>query len=232
MKIKGFDKLKRITHPRKVYEGWFEMYLIRPFVHHYCDFKGHESGRSMARSMLAWVAVTLGLAGILMGLVGLLGPEAGFSALWVIGLLWLGASLCPLAALLARGSAGAEPDTNGEAAGNQRKYKALGIDLLLGVSCLLFFLLGLLMMVTTLNSGNLNPNATATDAPDTVEIEGEHVIEEPIFTYQEAAPNEETETDSLQDLEDPDQLPPDQSFDPTLSADADALINTATPDSI
>lgn len=204
-------KFSEFTHPKAVYDGFFETYFIRPFVHHYADFSGRESGRALVRSLLAWLVITLGIAGILMGQVGLLGPEVGFATLWTIGGVWLAASVVPLLALFARAAHGA-PE-------KERKVRMLGVDTLLGVSSLLFFILGLLMMVTTLNSGVLNPNAGATDETDTANIEGEYVTEEAIFTYQDAAPAEVI-TDSMKDLDEPDAATPEESFDPTLAEPA------------
>ena len=200
-------KFKEIYNPRHVYDGFFESYFIRPFFHHYTDFKGKESGRSCAMSLLAWLVVTLGIAGIMMGQVGLLGPEVGFMALWIAGSIWLAASVVPLMAILTRATHGT-PE-------KPLKPRMLGVDTLLGVSCLLFFLLGMLMMVTTLSSGSLNPNAGYVPEADTAVIEQEYVKEEPIFTYQDEV-STEPEVDSMSDMTEPDLVEPDESFDPTL----------------
>jgi len=200
-------KFKEIYNPRHVYDGFFESYFIRPFFHHYADFKGKESGRSCAMSLLAWLVVTLGIAGVMMGQVGLLGPEVGFMALWIAGAIWLAVSVVPLMAILTRATHGA-PE-------KPLKPRMLGVDTLLGVSCLLFFLLGMLMMVTTLSSGSLNPNAGYVPEADTAVIEQEYVKEEPIFTYQDEV-STEPEVDSMSDMTEPDLVEPDESFDPTL----------------
>ncbi|MDE7403368.1 MAG: hypothetical protein K2M87_08165 [Muribaculaceae bacterium] len=203
-------KLKEQINPKHVYEGTFESNFIRPFVHHYADFSGTENPGALWRALVAWGVITLGVVGVLMGLVGLLGPEVGFSALWIIGILWGAASLCPLAALIVRSS-----HTNPDAA-PVKPLRLLGIDCLLGFSCIAFFLLGLLMMITTMNSGTLNPNANMVAQPDTTAMELEQVQEEPIFTYQDEAAEAEQSTDSLRDMDEPDLVPADQSFDPTL----------------
>lgn len=66
-------KLKEFYNPKHVYDGWFETYSMGlPYFHHYADFRGRESARSAVMSLLAWLVATLGMAGILMGLVGLL----------------------------------------------------------------------------------------------------------------------------------------------------------------
>lgn len=200
-------KFKEIYNPRHVYDGFFESYFIRPFFHHYADFKGNESGKSCAMSLLAWLVVTLGIAGIMMGQVGLLGPEVGFSALWIAGVIWGALSIVPLLALLVRATHGA-PE-------KPLSPRMLGVDTLLGVSCLLFFVLGTLMMITTLHSGSLNPNAGYVPEADTAVIEQEYIKEEPIFTYQDEAPAE-PEVDSMSDMTEPDLVEPDESFDPTL----------------
>ena len=202
-------KFKEFYNPRHVYDGFFATYFIRPFFHHYADFRSRESGGACLRSLLAWLVVTLGIAGIMMGQVGLLGPEVGFTALTIVSIIWGAFSLTPLIALVAR-------TTNG-APEKELHPRMLGVDTLLGVSCLLFFLLGLLMMTTTLNSGQLNPNAGMTDEPDTTRIEEEYIKEEPIFTYQDEMPAQTEEpVDTLSDMTEPDLADPDESFDPTL----------------
>ena len=203
-------KFKNLYNPDKVYEDYFEAFYIRPFIHHYTDFGGHESARSFWMSALSWTVLTLGLAGALMGLVGLLGPEVGFDALIAIGVLWGAFSLVPWIALIVRAFHG--PDGK-----KHKRPRFLGVDMLLTCICLLFFVTGLLMMVTTLNSETLDPNHNYVEEADTVKIEKEEVIEEPIFTYQDPAPAREADT-LLEEVEeeDPDALSPDESFDPTL----------------
>lgn len=218
-------KFKEFYNPRQVYDGYFETYFIRPFFHHYADFRTAESARTLLLSLAAWVAVTLGLAGILMGLVGLLGPEVGFAALRVIGIIWLALSLCPLLAMAVRASR-REPH-------DQLSPKFLGVDTLLFTSSLLFFILGLLMMTTTVNSGYLNPNAGMTDEADTSSVELEEVTEVPIFTYQdEAVADTAAPADTLPDLVEPDLIAPDESFDPTIVTPADEILNETASDSI
>jgi len=108
----------------------------------------------------------------------------------------------------------------------------LGVDTLLGISCLLFFLLGLLMMTTTLNSGVLDPNAGMTDDPDTTVIEEQYIKEEPIFTYQDETPELKEQTpDTLGDMTEPDLVTSEESFDPTLVPD-DEITDDPVSDSI
>lgn len=199
---------KDFYNPKTVYDGFFETYFIRPFIHHYADFKGKESSSSCFKSLLAWLVITLGVAGILMGQIGLLGPEVGFELLYIIGILWLVLSLLPILALFVRLTNGA-PQKN-------KKPRMLGIDTMLGVSCLLFFMLGLLMMTTTLGSGKLDPNANMTNEVDTTDFEQDYVTEEPIFTYQDGAQSQ-VSNDSLNDLNESDVMSPDESFDPSIS---------------
>ena len=203
-----------------LYEGFFESYFIRPFIHHYADFKGKEDSASCLKSVLAWVVITLGITGIMMGQVGIIGPEAGTQAAWTVCIAWLVLSVVPLAALVTRTLHGAPEKTH--------HPKFLGVDALLTVCSLLFFILGLLMMVTTLNSGELNPNANAYDDSDSAVIEEEtYVKEEPIFTYQDESPEtdiEDTKTDSLPELEEPYLVPAEESFDPALAIPADDSI--------
>ena len=216
-------KFKEIYNPKHVYEGFFETYFIRPFFHHYADFRSKESPDTCGKSLLAWLVVTLGIAGILMGQIGLIGPEAGTTISIVIGIIWIAFSLVPVIAVISR-TANGSPS-------KPLQPRMLGVDTLLGVSCLLFFLLGLLMMVTTLNSGSLNPNAGMTDEPDTAVIEEEYIKEEPIFTYQDEAPAPVT-NDSMSDMTEPDFVDPDESFDPSLEAPADEIIADPSIDSL
>lgn len=219
------SSFKEFTNPRHVYDGYFETYFIRPFFHHYADFRGKESAKSCGMSLLAWLIVTLGIAGILMGQVGLMGPEAGFGTMLTVGIVWTAASLVPLVALIARTAHGA-PD-------EQKKPRLLGVDTLLAVSCLLFFLLGVLMMITTLNSGSLNPNAGYDPNADTATFELEEVTEEPIFTYQENSVEAPSDVvDTLGDMTDPDAVSPDDSYDPTLDrAEPDDATDEISSDS-
>lgn len=210
-------KLKEIYNPKRVYDGWFESYFIRPFFHHYADFRGGESLRTCVMSLLAWVVVTLGIVGVLMGLVGLLGPEVGFWALGVVGTLWGLVSLVPLVSLAVRGARGGDDGL---------KPRLLGVDTLLGVSSLLFFVFGLLMMVTTVNSGKLDPNAGVIDEEDTSVMELEEVVEEPIFTYQDEVKvdTRAATVDTLGDMTEPDLVAPEESFDPTLAVPEEEVV--------
>lgn len=217
-------KLKEITNPRHVYDGYFETYFIRPFFHHYADFKSGETLKSCILSIVSWLIVSMGIAGILMGQVGLMGPEAGFSTMITVGCIWIAASLVPLAAVLIRSS---HPQDN-----LKSKPRFLGVDTLLLVSCLLFFVLGFLMMITTLNSGSLDPNAGYNPDEDSISVQFEEVTEEPIFTYDNSLPAATEVEDTMTDLADPDIVSPDESFDPSLSnSDVDGIDNE-TPEEI
>ena len=203
-------RLQDLYNPRHVYEGFFECYFIRPFIHHYADFRSGESAGSCVKSLLAWVIITLGVVGIMLGQVGIIGPEAGVTAAWIVCGIWMAASVVPIVALLARAAHGA-PE-------HPVRHRMLGVDVLLGASCVLFFVLGLMMLITTLDSGELNPNARIYDEPDTTQVEEEeYVKEEPIFTYQdEAAEVEEPAIDTMVELTEPDLVAPEESFDPTI----------------
>jgi uncharacterized membrane protein YhaH (DUF805 family) len=204
---------KSIYDPKHVYEGFFETYFIRPFVHRYADFNGEERGKSISYSLLAWLIITLGLIGLMLGLVGLLGPEVGFTTLYIGGGIWIAASIIPILALFSRRGV-EEPD-----AGNGRKQKLmLPIDMVLAAISVLFFFLGLLMMISTLNSEELTADP-GTMEEDTTTLEFDEVVEEPIFTYQDEVA-ETPAQDTLMDLEDPEAMTPDESFDPTLGTDS------------
>lgn len=217
--------IRQFTSPRHTYDGYFETYFIRPFFHRYADFKGKESGRDCALSLSAWLIVTLGVAGVLMGQIGLIGPEAGITTSIVAGSIWILISVVPLAALIARATHGAPAE--------ELKPRLLGVDTLMGVSCILFFILGLLMMITTLNSEILNPNSRYVPEADTVKMEQDYVVEEPIFTYQDEAPEiTEIEKDTLADIGEEDVVSPDESFDPTIETPADPVLEEPANDSI
>ena len=211
-------RFKSLYNPRHVYEGWFECYFIRPWVRQYADFEHGETIRDGFLSLLGWLIVTLGFAGLLMGLVGLLGPDVGFMALYIVGGIWLALSLLPLVALLSRMTKGKK--------GPGQHPKFLGIDILQTVAAALFFIFGLLMMLTTLNSEFLHPDPGTDDEPDTLLFEDE-VVEEPIFTYQDNSPSLEAPDSSETAPEDPDLIPADESFDPTIEEPV-----VETPDSL
>lgn len=207
-------KFKEIYNPKHVYEGFFESYFIRPFVYLYFKFQGHESIGSCVRSLLAWLVITLGIVGIMMGQIGLIGPDGGIQLAKTVFWIWIILSICPMAALFSRTAQGS-PERPIHA-------RMLGIDTLLGVSCLLFFVLGLLMMVTTLDSGELNPNARVVDEADTSSMDDEYISEEPIFTYQdESAETPKEPVDTLTDMNEPDLMEAEESFDPTIQTPAD-----------
>lgn len=217
--------LRQFTNPRHTYDGYFESYFIRPFFHRYADFKRGESPKSCILSAVAWIIVSLGVAGILLGLIGLIGPEAGIATAVTVGILWALFSIVPLSALCVRAFNG-KPDT-------EPKPRLLGVDTLLGVSCILFFIFGLLMMITTLNSETLDPNARYVPENDSVAVEGEYVVEEPIFTYQdEEVPANNEQTDSLSDVNEPDLASPEESYDPTIEVNTDPVLAEPANDSI
>lgn len=220
-------KIKDIYNPRQVYEGYFESYFIRPFFYEYLKFQGHESIGSCVKSFIAWVLITLGIVGIMLGQIGIIGPDGGVQAMQVVCWIWGLYSIVPLLALFSRTSQGAPS--------KPIKSKMLGIDTLLGVCCLLFFVLGLMMMETTMTKETLNPNAGATSDGDSTSFLDEVVEEEAIFSYEAVdAPGdaknnnkEENKTnnkenkpavviDTMKDVTEPDLASPEESFDPTV----------------
>lgn len=208
-------KINKIYNPNRVREGWFESNFITPWFRRAVDFHGFGSSRSCSLALLAWLIATAGLAGVLMGLVGLLGPEVGFISLYWVGGIWLAYSLLPLAALISRTAAGSDASEDEERPVTQM----LAIDWMLTACAVLFFIFGLLMMITTLNSETLHAPA-GTDELDESSIPMDTVVEEAIFTYQNptidtAAPA----ADSLSAMDEADAMGPDDGFDPTIEPD-------------
>ncbi|MDE7180651.1 MAG: hypothetical protein K2N88_05585 [Muribaculaceae bacterium] len=183
--------LSPFANPQRTYDGYFEAYFIRPFFHRYANFTAHESMGYALMSLAAWLIVTIGIAGIMMGQIGIIGPEAGVTATIVVGCVWAAFSITPIIALLKRASLGENS--------LKRTPHFLGVDTLLLVSCVLFFIFGLLMMLTTLNSEILKPNARYNPAADTVKAPEAYIVEEPIFTYQSDAPAPAVEEDNSQE---------------------------------
>lgn len=205
-------KVKQIYNPSRVREGWFESNFITPWFRRYTDFRGHESGKSFGLALLAWLTATAGIAGVLMGLVGLLGPEVGFVSLYVAGGLWLAYSLIPLAALLTRtfGASGDKEDI-------KPVTKMLGIDWMLTVCAVLFFIFGLLMMTTTLNSETLHAPVGSDEEETGFAVDT--IVEEAIFTYQN--PVIDTATPAVDTLagDNTDMVPVEEGYDPTIEPD-------------
>lgn len=210
---------KEIYNPRYVYEGFFETYFIRPFIHQYFQFQGREAVESCLKSVAAWIIITLGLVGIMLGQIGIIGPDGGIQLAKIIFWIWGGLSVIPFASLISRTVQGA-PE-------HPLKSKILGIDTLLGASCVLFFVLGLMMMITTLDSGILNPNARVVEETDSIPFEEDYVKEEPIFTYQNDEATDQSEIiDSMTDINEPYLMEADESYDPTLEQPLDIAVDT------
>lgn len=192
--------------------GFFERYFITPFFRKYTDFGGAVSDRDALISVAAWLIVTAGVAGVLLGLVGLLGPDTGFVCLGVIGGIWIVGSLCPLAALASRAFRRGETHPS--------HVRFLGIDKFLTAVCGIFLILGILMTVTTLNSGEINPyHRGQGDRKHNPLLDQEEVVEEPIFNYQteEPAPVEVIEEEEIE--EPADTITLDDAFDPTIATE-------------
>lgn len=200
--------------------GFFERYFITPFFRKYSDFSGSTDKREAWVSFGAWLIVTAGIVGALLGQVGLMGPEIGFGALAIIGGVWVVCSICPLAALLSRAFHGKEEEDA------KPQIRFLGIDILLIAVCGLFLLLGILMTITTLNSGelNMNPRGSGEKEENPILMQ-DSIWEEPIFTYQDDKPAID-EVDTMSDLTDADTVALDESFDPEISTEVPIEIDT------
>lgn len=170
-----------------LHQGFYEKYFIDPFIRRFSDFKGTAGRRDALYSLLAWVIVTAGIVGILTGLVGILGGEVGFPCLWIIGGLWILASLIPLIALIQRAARGMAEGIAGTEANNTTRpgYKMLTIDIILSVACVLFLIFGIPMMVTTVRSETLEIDPSGISKLPTSKIPTDSVYEEPIFNYQQ-----------------------------------------------
>lgn len=201
--------------------GFFERYFISPFFRRIRDFSGEQSKRAAGYSALAWLTATAGIIGALLGLVGLLGPDVGFVCLAAVGGAWLCWSAVGFAAMLARLSRHAVDSDSKETPA------MLGIDKLLSAICVLFLICGILMTVTTLNSGELNmtPRNGGDGSPNPI-LEQDSIWEEPIFTYQDETPKE-PEMDTMTDLEEKDTVSLDESFDPEINTAVQVEIDTA-----
>lgn len=172
-------------------KGYYERYFITPFFREFRNTKGVLANKELTRTFVAWGIATLGIVGLLLGLVGLLGPEVGFVTLLVVGGLWLLWSLFCFVSVFVRC---ANAKRSGEEV-KPRPVAMLGIDKLLSAVCILFFVLGMLMMITTLNSGELNmTTGTGQSDEDNPILNSDKVEEEAIFNYMnydESAPEEE-----------------------------------------
>ncbi len=92
----------------------------------------------------------------------------------------------------------------------------------------MFIILGILMTVTTLNSGDINVNWRGSGEPTSKSKFEENKIEEvPIFTYQDETPSSDMTEDELTELVDEDTVSLEESFDPTLPSSS-----TAEPDTL
>lgn len=165
------------------------------------------------RTFMAWGVATLGITGVLLGQVGLLGPEVGFATLYTLGGVWLAWSLLSICALLARFSkSGSENDHTGE---EKPSVVMLGIDKLLSTVCVLFFVLGLLMMITTLNSGELNMSTGSGEYDeDNPILNRDKVQEEAIFNYLNYDETSVAEKDTATVVEDEDTASVAEIYDP------------------
>ncbi len=177
----------------KTRQGYYERYFITPFFRKFSDFKGNASKRDLKLTLLTWCIATLGFAGLLIGLVGLLGPETGFVTSGVLGALWLLWSVVPILAIFSRAGKGEEPEPE-----SPNAKALLGIDKMLAAFCILFFVFGLLMMATTLNSEDLNPNRrkSVSDEENPI-LNQDKVVEEAIFNYQDYDIKDVEEEESL-----------------------------------
>ncbi|MDE6007126.1 MAG: hypothetical protein K2G67_06195 [Muribaculaceae bacterium] len=217
--------IRQFTNPRHTYDGYFETYFIRPYFDRYANFKAGESVKSCILSLVAWLIVTLGVVGILLGLIGLIGPEAGITTAITVGIIWGLLSIVPIVAVIMR-------VFNGKPEKDPTPH-LLGVDTLLWVSCLLFFIFGLLMMVTTMHSETLDPNARYVPEADSAVSEDEYVVEEPIFTYQdEGTPSVTESEDTLSDVNEPDLASPEESYDPSIEVNTDPAFEEAVNDTI
>lgn len=196
-----------------IHRGFYERYFISPFFYDFKMFSGKESKRDVLRTLAAWFVATLGIAGLLLGQVGLLGPEIGFATLYMLGGLWLVWSLLSICALLARYSKSCSENSHtGE---EKTSVVMLGIDKLLSIVCVLFFVLGLLMMITTLNSGELNMSTgTGEYDEDNPILNTDKVQEEAIFNYLNYDETPVAEKDSETVVEDEDTTSVQEIYDP------------------
>lgn len=224
-KIKDLNKLKNlknIYNPRQVYEGFFDTYFIQPFFRLYFNFRAHESVSTCIKSVIAWVVITLGIVGIMLGQIGIIGPEGGEPMARIVFWIWGIYSVIPMIGLFVRLG-------NGKPRRPVRS-KMLGVDVLLGVTSLLFFVLGLVMRTTVLQNEVLNPNARMTAENDSNPLLNDEVTEE-LYTYtddndtkkedkknvvQAVSDSAARANDPLKDLNEPDLTTSEESYDPVI----------------
>lgn len=171
-------------------KGYFERYFITPFFTGVFKPDRKINASDFKHSLWAWLIATVGIFGVLLGFVGLLGPEVGFLSLFIIGGIWLAWSGIGLYNLFKRKTAAQNSIPNEPAP----KPTVLPIDKLLMTVCILFFVFGLLMMSTTLDSGELNlePKETERDQENPI-LNSDRIEEEAIFTYQDYPAETEAE---------------------------------------
>lgn len=207
------SKSKGKPNYRRRSESCLDRYFITPFFRRYSDFNGSDGRRTMLLSLAAFAIVTCGIAGLLTGLVGILGVETGMVCLVVLGIAWIIGLMIPLAAVCVRGMREPAEAPASDIARQRSKVRLVTIDIFVMTVCALFLIFGILNMVTTMNSEELNPERIVDDEPETVVTDS--VVDEPIFTYQQIdAP---TESDPLQGYEEEtDTVSVTDSFDPTI----------------
>ena len=206
-----------------IQEGFFERYFMNPLFRG-VDSKGRDRRGGLKYVLLAWLIVTLGIVGLLLGLVGLFGPEVGFICLSLYGVVWLIFSGHRFV-VLSRGAG-----NSGEKGDFEESVKPVWLlidKLMVGVS-ILFLILGILMAVTTLYSGDMDISSKGSGEPSSkMGIERNEVEEEPIFTYQNEAPAVDLAEDEFVEFEEVDTVSLEESYDPSVpvatSEEADTL---------
>lgn len=205
-------------------EGFFEKYFINPLIR---DFKNKKEEfipqQSMPFILTAWGLITIGLFGILIGQVGMLGPEVGFAMIYIIVPIWIIASILPLISVIKRARRDPEPKKlSAEEYYETIKKTMLPLDWILSGAALLFFIFGPIMMESTLRGRNLDILPRGNGDSGVSLLDTDSVYEEPIFNFQ-VGENEGEQVDTLGSLEDLDTVSFKDSYDPYVEAAIDSI---------
>ncbi len=204
-------------------QGFFEKYFIQPF---YRDFRNKATScpkSTLPLATTAWVIITLGIVGVLIGFIGLLGPETGSICVYVGLGLWLLFTIPAFIALIRRCCNGNEDNSNPvDKYYDEVRRAMLPIDWMLSGAAVLFFILGPLMMLSTLRGRNMDILPRGAGDGYSQFVDNDSIYEEPIFNY--IGESDASDADTLGDISDLDTITLEESsFDPTIEEQPDTI---------